>query len=533
MYVEKELKILLLMPYFERPKMVLNALRSIQKINYANYEVCIIDDGSVKNPIENVIKENKLELKNTKILNTKDTIQNKLLRGSIHGKYMNAAIKDSDADIVVMMSDDDALVEEYFKNLNIFYSQEKNCMYSYCHVIPFDPMSQVPCKTLLSYNLNKSWNTAATTGLNWVEPINPFCKIDATQVSWRRDCNIKNNIWFPEEQTKNLDASFFEKMFENFGYCVFNNCYGIYKGFHEGQLSNASNEKQYDPIDCDKNPNYFSICSNFKNEAKYLKEWLEYHINIGVDHFYLYDHDSTDNYKEILKPFFDKGYITLKKVNTNNVKKEVYEDFMKNYKFKTFWTAFIDCDEFITIKEKNIFNFMINYEEYCGLGINWLMFGSSGHLKYVDGVLNNYDRCNNPYDFTYNNVSCHIKTICNPRKAENIYINPHYPIYNSLLSFPKPALNIDENFEYITGNNVKNTGENYYFAATDFPKFKKIFIRHYWSKSKEEFIERRASSIRDDNSEKRYINMEECLNDFEFYDKLYNVLEYKKFMEES
>ena len=47
--------------------------------------------------------------------------------------------------------------------------------------------------------------------------------------------------------------------------------------------------------------NYFSICMNFKDEAIYLKDWVEYHLSIGVDHFYLYNNESSDNFLEILK----------------------------------------------------------------------------------------------------------------------------------------------------------------------------------------------------------------------------------------
>ena len=32
-----------------------------------------------------------------------------------------------------------------------------------------------------------------------------------------------------------------------------------------------------------------SICAIFKNEANYLKEWIEYHRMVGVEHFYLYN----------------------------------------------------------------------------------------------------------------------------------------------------------------------------------------------------------------------------------------------------
>ena len=39
---------------------------------------------------------------------------------------------------------------------------------------------------------------------------------------------------------------------------------------------------------------YLSFCSIFKNEAPYMKEWIEYHLLVGVDHFYLYNNNSTD-----------------------------------------------------------------------------------------------------------------------------------------------------------------------------------------------------------------------------------------------
>lgn len=37
----------------------------------------------------------------------------------------------------------------------------------------------------------------------------------------------------------------------------------------------------------------------FYNEAKFLKEWLDYHLVIGVGHFYLYNNNSTDDYMPV------------------------------------------------------------------------------------------------------------------------------------------------------------------------------------------------------------------------------------------
>jgi len=54
-----------------------------------------------------------------------------------------------------------------------------------------------------------------------------------------------------------------------------------------------------------------SLCLIFKNEAPFLKEWLDYHLSIGIDHFYLYNNNSDDDYMDIVKPYVDKGIVTL------------------------------------------------------------------------------------------------------------------------------------------------------------------------------------------------------------------------------
>ena len=42
-----------------------------------------------------------------------------------------------------------------------------------------------------------------------------------------------------------------------------------------------------------------SICAIFKNEGKYLREWIEFHRIIGIEHFYLYNNNSDDNYETV------------------------------------------------------------------------------------------------------------------------------------------------------------------------------------------------------------------------------------------
>ena len=48
----------------------------------------------------------------------------------------------------------------------------------------------------------------------------------------------------------------------------------------------------------DKNlfPYDLAVVAIFKDEGRYLREWLDYHLLAGVEHFYLYNNDSADNF---------------------------------------------------------------------------------------------------------------------------------------------------------------------------------------------------------------------------------------------
>ncbi len=35
-----------------------------------------------------------------------------------------------------------------------------------------------------------------------------------------------------------------------------------------------------------------SLCAIFKDEADYLREWIEFHRIVGVEHFYLYNNSN-------------------------------------------------------------------------------------------------------------------------------------------------------------------------------------------------------------------------------------------------
>ena len=46
---------------------------------------------------------------------------------------------------------------------------------------------------------------------------------------------------------------------------------------------------------------FMTMCTMVKNEARYIREWVEFHSLVGVDQFIIFDNDSTDSLEAALK----------------------------------------------------------------------------------------------------------------------------------------------------------------------------------------------------------------------------------------
>ena len=125
------------------------------------------------------------------------------------------------------------------------------------------------------------------------------------------------------------------------------------------------------------------ICAIFKDEGEFLKEWIEYHLIVGIDHFYLYNNNSTDNYYEILKPYITENIVTLVEWPKQHAQIEAYFDAIKKYSDETKWMGFIDLDEYVVpVKHDNVYDFLKQYNyKAASVLIYWKVFGSSGIIN--------------------------------------------------------------------------------------------------------------------------------------------------------
>lgn len=132
---------------------------------------------------------------------------------------------------------------------------------------------------------------------------------------------------------------------------------------------------------------YVSILCIFQNDAKYLKEWIDYHLKIGVDRLYLVNHLSTDNSEEVLAPYIQSGKVILYHCDKPVVGREFlllqdkeYGRVFAEIRDKTRWLAVIDTDEFIVpVKHKHIKPFLESLEDkkIACVYIPWQCYGTS------------------------------------------------------------------------------------------------------------------------------------------------------------
>ena len=172
--------------------------------------------------------------------------------------------------------------------------------------------------------------------------------------------------------------------------------------------------------------NYYSVAVIVKNEARFLKEFILFYQATGAEKIYLYDNDSTDNLLEVINPFLESGFVEYRFIHGSNVQCFVYRDAVRRARGRTKWLAIVDADEFLFSPKGKMPEQLKAYEEYPGVGVNWVMYGPNGHDTRPEGlVMDNYTTALADHDAI---VNCHIKSIVQPARVDFI-VSPHYAVY--------------------------------------------------------------------------------------------------------
>ncbi|MBQ9498287.1 MAG: glycosyltransferase family 92 protein [Selenomonadaceae bacterium] len=217
-----------------------------------------------------------------------------------------------------------------------------------------------------------------------------------------------------------------------------------------------------------------SVVAILKDEGPYLKEWLDYHLLAGVDHFYLYDNDSSDNQAEVARPYVEAGLVDYFPAPGKNMQMLVYNDAVKRFKFFSRYMAFIDLDEFIFPRNKSeggisevVDEILSADSEAGGLAFHFQIFGSNGHEKadYSRGVLERFTRRAPRID----EINQFRKNIADPRKID-YFQTMHF------INLLAPFHLVNEDLKPLLPS-----GSSLPVSA------KKIVVNHYHVKSTEEY----------------------------------------------
>jgi glycosyl transferase family 92 len=208
---------------------------------------------------------------------------------------------------------------------------------------------------------------------------------------------------------------------------------------------------------------YLSVCAIYRNEAPYLREWIEFHRLVGVERFFLYDNNSTDDHLRELAPYFADGVVTLHDWKVSPpVQRDTYSHCLAEHGGESRWIAFIDIDEFLfSPTQRPLPEMLTEYEAWPGVGVNWACFGSSGHRTKPAGLVT--ESYLMMVDAPANRF---IKSIVDPARV-SVCASAHHFIYDSVAT-------VDENHYPIIGLRSKSSS------------FSKLRINHYVTKSEAE-----------------------------------------------
>jgi hypothetical protein len=136
-----------------------------------------------------------------------------------------------------------------------------------------------------------------------------------------------------------------------------------------------------------------AICLISKQENRYIKEFVEYYKNYGVDKIFIYDNNDLDG--EVFQQEID-NYIKDNFVEIINFrgKKRPQLDIMNDCFIKNFenyeWLIFFDIDEYIHLKDyKSIKNFLNNdkFKNCQKIQLNWVYHTDNNILYYENRPL--------------------------------------------------------------------------------------------------------------------------------------------------
>ncbi|MBV9784347.1 MAG: glycosyltransferase family 2 protein, partial [Acidisphaera sp.] len=233
------------------------------------------------------------------------------------------------------------------------------------------------------------------------------------------------------------------------------------------------------------------IMAAARNEGIYLLDWIAYHRSIGVEHFFIYSNNNDDGSDDLLALLAEHGEITW---IDNHVDAGVRPQ-LKGYGHALSimpeildyrWTLCIDIDEFFGFDTKRFGSLQdyVNWQEadhVDAIALSWLMFGSNAESRWRDEPI--WER------MTRRELKPHIavKSLFRTNRFRHSWC--HFPVPPP--GFP-PITFLDS-----AGDLHCAPGQNRDQNMSLSPRADVAWISHYYARSAEEFLWKKARNTGD------------------------------------
>ena len=236
-----------------------------------------------------------------------------------------------------------------------------------------------------------------------------------------------------------------------------------------------------------------------KYENDYIKEWLDYHFNLGFDKIVVYDDGDGDvpylDQIEEIRPYIDLGRLYIERCSDLDAPQlKVYNKFYRDYDFT--WACFLDLDEFLTFKDPNMtvkkFFSQEKFDDTDIIVFNWLLYGDNGNINYEKKPV--LERFTEPQEAAFENPNpMLVKSAIKKTKYNFTFPNPH-----CVDCIPRT---------YVTKTAAGKILENFNGCIPEtMIEYSDAYIRHFFTKSMEEFLTkklRRTSPCRPGNQKRK------------------------------
>jgi len=202
-----------------------------------------------------------------------------------------------------------------------------------------------------------------------------------------------------------------------------------------------------------------------RDENRYICEWIKHHIDLGFDEILVYDNCSKiplqTEIEKLPQAYKGKVRVEIEPVS-ENPQISSYQKGLEFYMDTAEWVAYIDIDEFFTL-EKPLCEILDSQPLSAGaLFVCWKFYNANGQEKYENKpVKERFTQECKAQD------PCKGKAIVRPQAVLGVGV--HYPVL-------KPGANMV----------MVDRTECYHANVT--PIYETIYIKHYYTKSYEEWL---------------------------------------------